>query len=356
MALTPKNDFIFAQSIDKLAVIGNPNSATFAFETARPCAPVIDIFPLTSAGIDQDMQSDKVIAGNAMALVGAPLTRQHVFRVARRWIPGRLTEGAQLRSATRYRFRITALPDDLAAKRGYSKPAVIHGQFTTGSRSGAVVVGDLNVMRAGDPHHFGLTVGAYRDSDGQLLGQLKDTFTTSDDPVNFGNSSGSFRAPFGQQALSLAQCSDKVQLYAMGWGPNRSALSTAPFRSSDFEDAPSNWPATPDHGEDDNGPWATAVGFTDLPDWTLPDIDPTSFDGAMKNAAALASTPARQVTSTQAISLASGNYGVNYQADLSIGIVVLPPTDPAAIDRTLTTFPHGKFPDPSILHTPATKP
>lgn len=345
----------FAQAFVHFAVVPNPNSATFVFETNRPCQPNVDVFPLATASAAVDMEDQKVIAGNALANIATPAGNRHVFRVPRRWIPGKPHEGAQLETGKRYRFRVTAPPDSEAVAHGYHDSAVIHGEFSTGSRNGAVVVSDLNVFRAGDPHHFGLTVGDYRDSDGLAIGsQLSDKFDTNDDPLNFDNSNGSFRDPFKGKALAANQASDKLQFYALGWGPNRSALSTAPFRSVSFFEAPAAWPDTPDHGEDDNGPWATAVGFVDLPDWSLPGVVADSFDGASQNAAAFARNPKTSFLSTLLLSLDSGNFGVHYQIDLSIGVTVLPPADLPSIDGP--AFASRRPGAPEVFKDPTLKP
>src|SRR5262245_41465341 len=49
------------QEINGLAIIPNPNSATFVFTTTRPCQPIISIFPVASASISNDTQPKKVI-------------------------------------------------------------------------------------------------------------------------------------------------------------------------------------------------------------------------------------------------------------------------------------------------------
>jgi hypothetical protein len=328
----------FPQTISNLGIVPNPTSATFVFETNRPCQPVIDVFPLATANEALDMADAKVITGNVFDNIATPAGTRHVFRVPRRPIPGKPGEGAQLPMGTRFRFRVTAPPDALAVAHGFTDIAVIKGEFSTGFRNGSAQVQDLNVFRAGDPHKFGLTVGAYRDSDGHLLDKLADVFTTNDSPVNFDNSNASFQLPFGR-ALRLGQCSDKLQFYSIGFGPMRKFGSFAPFRSSDFVDAPPIWPGTPEpgHGEDDNGPWATAVGSVDLPDWGTPGVDPVSFAGALANAATLAAQPKKSFQTAIPFSLDCGNFGVHYQIDLSISVTVAPPAFPPSVDAPQAT-------------------
>jgi hypothetical protein len=320
----------FLQTISNFAIVPSPNSAVFIFETNRPCQPGIDVFPLATANEALDMADAKVITGNVFDNIATPAGTRHVFRVPRRPIQGKPGEGAQLAMGTRFRFRVIAPPDAQAVAHGFTDVAVIKGEFSTGFRNGSAQVQDLNVFRAGDPHKFGLTVGAYRDSDNRLLDKLADVFTTNDSPVNFDNSNASFQLPFGNRPLHLGQCSDKLQFYSMGFGPNRKF--GAPFRPSDFVDAPPIWPGTADHGEDDSGPWATAVGSVDLPDWGTPGVDPVSFTGALANAATLAAQPKKSFQTTIPFSLDCGNFGVHYQIDLSIRVTVAPPAFPPSID------------------------
>ncbi len=297
------------QKFLSFGIVPHANSATFEFTTRLPCQPTIDVFPVASSDETGDMHPQNVIAGNALATLSTPASTTHKFRVPRRPAPP-LPNEPQLPQATQFRFRVVASPDAAALAAGFDEPAIVTGTFFTGTRNGSITVGDLNVFRAGDPHNFGLTVAAYRDIDGMLEGSGQNRkLVTNDDPLNLGDSNGSFRDPFGNTTIPLVGVSDKVQIYAMGWGPNRNAFSTAPYRSTSFNDPPVSFPDAPAHDADDNGPWATALATVDLPDVT---------------------------TSGLLCNLDSGNWGVHFTVSLNISVTFIPPTSGFVFTTHLT--------------------
>jgi hypothetical protein len=244
------------QKFTKFAVIPNPNSATFVFETLWPCQPIISVYPGQSAS-----EEEKAIAGNAQ--FSRPPAVKHIFRA-----PGRPGERgpsheAQLAQGQTYRFTVIAPDDSETLETKHAGAAIITGQFTTGFRDACIGFDDLSIFHDGASHHFDLLVAAYRDIDGRLGDWFIPTFDITPDGEDY------FRDPLSGLVILAGGVSDKIAIYAKGWGRCVEPLTTLAERPDSFFKPPvGGFPDAPAQDES-LGDGDRQVGYAGLlPAWS----------------------------------------------------------------------------------------
>jgi hypothetical protein len=218
----------YTQRITQLTVTPEPSAVRLDFTTNVPTLPIVEIFrhARTPNGMLVFNTSDVVAVGFDIldGMLGKFFFEHHA----------RMTGLDQM---TLYSFRITA-PD------GKRPPAVTTGTFTTGRRSGGVVISEIWIANDGDPGW-------------DASGEFSFAFTVYDQEGDRGpertfgrriSSNEGVAYPFGREsAFTLPRRSDVVTVYVLGKENDSDLLE--PFMIAPT--CPFHLPDAPTHGEDD---------------------------------------------------------------------------------------------------------